>query len=63
MARADDLSPEPYGALRWVLGNPDGVSRDEAEWGWVQSGVQRPHTLRVADGSTEGQPYLLLSRE
>jgi hypothetical protein len=60
---ADDLSAEPYGALRWVLWNPDEVRFASASFGMARSVAERNGDLGVADGSTEGQPFLLLSRE
>jgi hypothetical protein len=53
---ADDLSAEPFGALRWVLWNPDLLWRFQSRCGAARSGL-----LRAADGSTEGHPSLLLS--
>ena len=58
-----DLSAEGFGPLRWVLGNPDEDGCNSARHGWIWLGRLRQAMARTADGSTEGSPSLLFSRE
>jgi len=58
-AIADDLSAEPFGALRWVLWNPDSADRASARFALARCGAVRHGSVQrdmatAADGSTGG---------